>query len=420
MPGRLATREYVWGTGYADEILCQLDRGAGVDPQFADLYYYLQDANYNVAAVLDDSANVLLQYTYDPYGNLAAIDVDPDGVLGIGDPPHNAIAHQGLFFERFFGSAADLLADRTLAPADTLTGTGPAGLYHNRNRWYSPDLGRFITRDPNESALPIVVALTRNGESWSILLGAFDATAHYADGMNLYLYLGGNPINGLDALGLDWNDAFDEVLQVVGSIFGERAAAGAAVMAQVGVFFNSAMLIGQMAVSFMPGYDAVMLGVMLAQGQSVGWMDLLGAGLDLSGPIGKALGVFGATVFAYAHMGSGLKFANYGDEFVSGVGKAVNRFADDHKLLSHWSKHAGEWTPPLSKEVYNSMANAFLHGSPGPGVLQKVRVNGDIVRYNPITNEFGVVSTNGTVRTFFRPDPAKHGYPTNMDYFNAQ
>ncbi len=221
-------RDYVWGTGYADEILCQLDRGAGVDPQFADLYYYLQDANYNVAAALDDSANVLLQYTYDPYGNLAAIDVDPDGVLGVGDPPHNAIAHQGLFFERFFGSAADLLADAALAPADVLTGAGPAGLYHNRNRWYSPDLGRFITRDPNESALPIVVALTRNGESWSILLGAFDATAHYADGMNLYLYLGGNPINGLDALGLNWNDPFDEVDDFLLSVMGERIAAGRA------------------------------------------------------------------------------------------------------------------------------------------------------------------------------------------------
>ncbi|SPC10167.1 hypothetical protein CT19431_240047 [Cupriavidus taiwanensis] len=23
-------------------------------------------------------------------------------------------------------------------------------------------------------------------------------------------------------------------------------------------------------------------------------------------------------------------------------------------------------------------------------------------------------------KTMFRPDPAQHGYPTNMDYFNAQ
>ncbi len=105
-----------------------------------------------------------------------------------------------------------------------LTGAGPGGLYHNRNRWYSPDLGRFISRDPNESALPIVVALTRNGESWSILLGAFDATAHYGDGMNLYLYLGGNPINGLDALGL-WNDPFDEIDEIIYALTGGRAAA---------------------------------------------------------------------------------------------------------------------------------------------------------------------------------------------------
>jgi filamentous hemagglutinin len=40
--------------------------------------------------------------------------------------------------------------------------------------------------------------------------------------------------------------------------------------------------------------------------------------------------------------------------------------------------------------------------------------------YNPSTNEFAVVTSNGIIRTYFKPDPAIHGYKTNLDYYNAQ
>ena len=32
----------------------------------------------------------------------------------------------------------------------------------------------------------------------------------------------------------------------------------------------------------------------------------------------------------------------------------------------------------------------------------------------------GILIDTGTPRTFFTPDPAKHGYPTNLDYFHTQ
>ena len=50
----------------------------------------------------------------------------------------------------------------------------------------------------------------------------------------------------------------------------------------------------------------------------------------------------------------------------------------------------------------------------------RLRTNGDVVRYNPGSNTFGVMDSSGAPRTYFRPDPAQHGYPTNLDYFNAQ
>jgi pyocin large subunit-like protein len=40
--------------------------------------------------------------------------------------------------------------------------------------------------------------------------------------------------------------------------------------------------------------------------------------------------------------------------------------------------------------------------------------------YDPATNAFGVMDKCGTPRTYYKPDPAKHGHATNLDYFNAQ
>jgi filamentous hemagglutinin len=91
------------------------------------------------------------------------------------------------------------------------------------------------------------------------------------------------------------------------------------------------------------------------------------------------------------------------------------------KLQDHFTRHGGDFGASTAAE-YEQQAAGFLTGPRGAGVLEKVRPfpNGDVVRYNPATEEFGVLSPNGTIRTYFKPDPAVHGYPTNLDYFNAQ
>jgi hypothetical protein len=66
---------------------------------------------------------------------------------------------------------------------------------------------------------------------------------------------------------------------------------------------------------------------------------------------------------------------------------------------------------PLQKPI----RDASSHNS-----LTKTRANGDVVIYYPPSNVFAVRLPSGAPKTMFRPDPAAHGYPTNLDYFNAQ
>ena len=171
--------EYAWGPDYVDELAFAI-RDDGV------AQYPIQDANYNLVGWFKAIGAVLSQYTYGPYGDLRAAEVRPNHDF----PPH-AIGHQGLFFVRLDGD-----------PADPPLEVGAKGLYYNRNRWYSPGLGRFMQRDVNETALPILTAYAFNGAALDSLLSGFDGQALYADGMSLYVYLNGNPLNGLDPEGL--------------------------------------------------------------------------------------------------------------------------------------------------------------------------------------------------------------------------
>lgn len=95
------------------------------------------------------------------------------------------------------------------------------------------------------------------------------------------------------------------------------------------------------------------------------------------------------------------------------------RFADNAKLQDHFARHGSDFGAP-SAQQYEAMADGFLTGPRQAGVLEKTRPNGDVIRFNPATDEFGVVSRRGIIRTYYKPDPSVHGYPTNLDYFNAQ
>lgn len=66
------------------------------------------------------------------------------------------------------------------------------------------------------------------------------------------------------------------------------------------------------------------------------------------------------------------------------------------------------------------MASTFLRRSQAQGLPTKIAADGTIRVYEPATNTFGSYTTAGETITFFKPNPAVHPYPTNLDYWNAQ
>ncbi|AQT67208.1 Cell wall-associated polypeptide CWBP200 [Anaerohalosphaera lusitana] len=139
-------RKYIYSPGI-DEPICMI---AG-----SDTYWYHRDGLGSVVALskYDSSAgfaSIVERYTYDPFGQTTVCD-------GNGTPRQ----------------------DNLTAFANPYQYTGrrydpETGLYYYRARMYDTELGRFLQPDP---------------------IG-------YADGMNMYAYVGNNPTTFIDPLGL--------------------------------------------------------------------------------------------------------------------------------------------------------------------------------------------------------------------------
>jgi len=150
----VSSRKLLW----CDNELCEERDGTGATvtrryfdqgmliesgPQ-AGAYYCSRDHLGSVRELTDSGGNLRARYAYDPYGRQTRI-------------------------------AGDVTSDFGFAGMFTLR---EAGLASTRFRAYDPDLGRWLSRDPLDRA-------------------------ELSEGPNLYTYVGDDPVNRLDPLGLE-------------------------------------------------------------------------------------------------------------------------------------------------------------------------------------------------------------------------
>jgi filamentous hemagglutinin len=97
-------------------------------------------------------------------------------------------------------------------------------------------------------------------------------------------------------------------------------------------------------------------------------------------------------------------------------------FIDHFQALDHFSRHGSEFGA-ITFAQYVDLADNFLGSPRDAEILEGVRTDSSIVRYNPRTNEFGVITHDRIIKTYFIVNldaRARAKYPTNIDYFREQ
>ncbi len=112
------TQQYVYGV-YLDEPLA-MDISGGAR------YFYHQNAMYSTFALTDAAANIVEGYQYTAYGQPSVLNSTFTSVVGTTSTVGNPYLFTG----------------QRLDPE--------TGLMYYKNRYYSPSLGRFLSRDPKE------------------------------------------------------------------------------------------------------------------------------------------------------------------------------------------------------------------------------------------------------------------------------
>jgi RHS repeat-associated protein len=174
--GRL-NAQYVWSPVSVDALI-ERDRDSNGDAILDERVYALQDANWNVTALVAGPGvagyavgAIINRFAYSPYGTTQLM-----------TPSWTAASSTAIPWKHTFQGLA----------GNTFT-----GLYDARNRDYSPTLGRFIEPDP---------------------IG-FEAGDN-----NFYRFVGNGPVGRNDPMGLDWLDSYANWFNgVVGSGYSTTA-----------------------------------------------------------------------------------------------------------------------------------------------------------------------------------------------------
>ncbi len=115
-------QQFVWDPRAADTPLEMTQFNA--DGYATNSYFYMQDANGNVTGLVDGTGAVVERYAYDAYGNVTVYGGDSWSTQISASAVSNPILYQGMQWD------------------------AATGLYRTPNRYYSPVLQTWISRDP--------------------------------------------------------------------------------------------------------------------------------------------------------------------------------------------------------------------------------------------------------------------------------
>lgn len=82
-------------------------------------------------------------------------------------------------------------------------------------------------------------------------------------------------------------------------------------------------------------------------------------------------------------------------------------FLDDNELNDHFTKHVlvqRDIMGVTTEAEYLEIADNFCGGVRDANTVEHIRsTDGAILRYNITTNEFGIVGSDGFIKTYFKP-----------------
>lgn len=96
-------------------------------------------------------------------------------------------------------------------------------------------------------------------------------------------------------------------------------------------------------------------------------------------------------------------------------------FVSAHQRADHFQKHGTDFGLRTEDE-YETAADEFMGGPRGPKTHECVVPKGSsragrVVRYDEGTDQFGILSPEGYILTYYRPAPL---FGTKLDYFKRQ
>ena len=131
--------------------------------EYYGTYYFVRNIQGDVIALVDESGNRLVEYTYDAWGNIL-------DTVYYGDAQYYAAYNPF----RYRGYVYDI----------------ETGLYYLNSRYYDPEIGRFISTDTTDILTATPMGLTDK---------------------NLYAYCDNNPVVRVDRGGQFWESVFDVI-----------------------------------------------------------------------------------------------------------------------------------------------------------------------------------------------------------------